>query len=124
MINKSKYYHDILYSMSGLKDKILMVATDLFHTRGINSTGVDTVVAVAGTTKMTLYKYFDSKEELILQVLQKSQQDFQNWLSERLNSNSKKPADKIKQLLNGEVGDLKGNNTLNLTIVLKTLIDM
>ena len=98
MINKSKYYHDILCKMSGLKDKILMVATDLFHTRGINSTGVDTVVAVAGTTKMTLYKYFGSKEELILQVLQKSQQDFQNWLSERLNSNSKKPADKIKQL--------------------------
>lgn len=84
--------------MSVLKNKILETATDLFHTRGINSTGVDTIVAVAGTTKMTLYKYFGSKEDLILEVLQKNQQDFQFWLSEKLNASSKKPNDKIQQL--------------------------
>ena len=84
--------------MSVLKDKILVTATDLFHTRGINSTGVDTIVAVAGTTKMTLYKYFGSKEDLILEVIQKSQQDFQSWLNKKLNASSKKPSDKIQQL--------------------------
>ena len=84
--------------MSALKDRLLDVATDLFQTRGINSTGVDTIVAVAGTTKMTLYKYFGSKEDLILEVLKKGHQDFQTWLDEKLNTSSKKPADKIKQL--------------------------
>ena len=84
--------------MSLLKDKILLVATDLFHTRGINSTGVDTIVAVAGTTKMTLYKYFHTKESLILEVLLKSQADFQDWLNDKLKSSSKKPADNIQQL--------------------------
>ena len=84
--------------MSNLKDKILTVAIDLFHTRGINSTGVDTVVAVAGTTKMTLYKYFGSKEELILEVLRKGNHDFQTWLEENLSINSKKPSDKIQHL--------------------------
>lgn len=84
--------------MSTLKDKILETATDLFQTRGINSTGVDTIVAVAGTTKMTLYKYFDSKETLILEVLNKSQLDFQNWLDSKLDASSKKPADKIQRL--------------------------
>lgn len=84
--------------MSVLKDKILNTATDLFQTRGINSTGVDTIVAVAGTTKMTLYKHFHTKEGLILEVLKKSQQDFKNWLDDKLCSNSKAPADKIKQL--------------------------
>lgn len=82
--------------MSQLREKILNTATDLFQTRGINSTGVDHIVAVAGTTKMTLYKYFNSKEALILEVLSKSQQDFQQWLDEKLIT--KKPADKIKQL--------------------------
>jgi AcrR family transcriptional regulator len=82
--------------MSALRDKILNTATDLFQTRGINSTGVDTIVAVAGTTKMTLYKYFHTKEGLILEVLNKSQQDFQSWLDNKLNS--KPPGDKIKQL--------------------------
>jgi AcrR family transcriptional regulator len=84
--------------MSILREKILSTATNLFQTQGINSTGVDNIVAVAGTTKMTLYKYFRTKEALILEVLQTSQQDFQTWLDEKLSSNSKKPSDKIKQL--------------------------
>jgi AcrR family transcriptional regulator len=84
--------------MSALKDKILAVSTDLFHSRGINSTGVDTIVAVAGTTKMTLYKYFHTKEGLILEVLNKTQSDFQAWLDEKLINNSKKPSEKIQHL--------------------------
>jgi AcrR family transcriptional regulator len=84
--------------MSLLREKILNVATDLFQTRGINSTGVDTIVAVAGTTKMTLYKYFRSKEDLILEVLQKGHQDFQTWLSDKLTSNTKKPSEKLQKL--------------------------
>jgi AcrR family transcriptional regulator len=83
-------------STSTLKSKILIVATDLFQTRGINSTGVDTIVAVAGTTKMTLYKYFGSKETLILEVLKEGHQEFQSWLSERLSG--KKPDEKITKL--------------------------
>ena len=84
--------------MSILREKILITATNLFQTQGINSTGVDNIVAVAGTTKMTLYKYFRTKEALILEVLVKNQQDFQNWLDEKLNSNSYKPSEKIQQL--------------------------
>lgn len=84
--------------MSLLKSKILVVASDLFQTRGINSTGVDTIVAVAGTTKMTLYKYFRSKEELILEVLEKGHQDFQNWLNDKLTSSTKKPSEKLQKL--------------------------
>jgi AcrR family transcriptional regulator len=84
--------------MSTLKDKILQVSTDLFQTRGINSTGVDTIVAVAGTTKMTLYKYFGSKEDLILEVLKKSQSDFQSWLDSKLQIHNKKPADRLQKL--------------------------
>ncbi len=86
--------------MSVLREKILSTATDLFQTRGINSTGVDTIVAVAGTTKMTLYKYFRTKEELILEVLKKSQSDFQSWLNDKLNTDHAQPSEKIQQLFN------------------------
>jgi AcrR family transcriptional regulator len=84
--------------MSLLREKILITASNLFQTQGINSTGVDKIVAVAGTTKMTLYKYFTSKENLILEVLEKGHQEFQNWLSGQLNSNVKKPSDKLQKL--------------------------
>lgn len=84
--------------MNALKQKILQVSTDLFQTRGINSTGVDTIVAVAGTTKMTLYKYFENKEELILAVLQQSHQDFQDWMNEKLGGLGGSPNEKIQKL--------------------------
>jgi AcrR family transcriptional regulator len=83
--------------MTALREKILSTASHLFQTQGINSTGVDNIVAVAGTTKMTLYKYFRSKELLIMEVLEKNQQDFQTWLMSKLDS-SKKSGDKIQQL--------------------------
>jgi AcrR family transcriptional regulator len=83
--------------MSQLREKILITASNLFQTQGINSTGVDRIVAVAGTTKMTLYKYFTSKERLILEVLEKGHQDFQTWLCDKLNS-SKKPSEKLQNL--------------------------
>lgn len=82
--------------MSLLKRKILNVATDLFQTRGINSTGVDTIVAVAGTTKMTLYKHFGSKEDLILEVLKSGHQDFIAWITNQLDT--KKSQEKIYYL--------------------------
>ncbi|MDO9049868.1 MAG: TetR/AcrR family transcriptional regulator [Methylotenera sp.] len=84
--------------MSSLREKILTTASALFQTQGINSTGVDTIVAVAGTTKMTLYKYFGSKETLILEVLKQGHQDFQSWLNNKLSSNTQKPAEKIQKL--------------------------
>jgi AcrR family transcriptional regulator len=83
--------------MSELREKILITASNLFQTQGINSTGVDRIVEVAGTTKMTLYKYFTSKEKLILEVLEKGHQDFQTWLSDKLSS-SKKPSEKLQNL--------------------------
>lgn len=84
--------------MSTLREKILNTAGHLFQTQGINSTGVDNIVAVAGTTKMTLYKYFHSKEALILEVLKQGHQDFQGWLDAKLSSNTKKPSEKIQKL--------------------------
>ncbi len=84
--------------MSALREKILNTASNLFQTQGINSTGVDTIVATAGTTKMTLYKYFSSKELLILEVLKTGHQDFHNWLNDKLNSNAKHPAEKLQKL--------------------------
>ncbi len=84
--------------MTLLRDKILATATTLFQTQGINSTGVDHIVAAAGTTKMTLYKYFRSKELLILAVLTQSQQQFQSWLHSKLDSQTQQPSEKIQKL--------------------------
>ncbi len=48
-----------------MRDRILCAAAELFHKQGIRGAGVEAIAEAAGTNKMTLYRYFDSKEELI-----------------------------------------------------------
>jgi AcrR family transcriptional regulator len=52
-----------------MRERILSVASDLFTNQGINATSVDAIVEKAGIAKVTLYKYFKSKEQLILEYL-------------------------------------------------------
>lgn len=85
-------------NVSVLRRKILDVASELFQTRGINATGVDTIVAVAGTTKMTLYKHFGTKEGLILEVLRQRYREFVDWLAERLRGDTRPPAQRLQHL--------------------------
>ena len=52
------------------RDHILAVALRLFCAEGFHATGVDRVVAEAGVAKMTLYKHFASKDDLIVGCLE------------------------------------------------------
>jgi len=48
-----------------VRQRILVAAGDLFHKQGIRGIGVEAIAEAADTNKMTLYRYFDSKDELI-----------------------------------------------------------
>ena len=52
-----------------MHDRILDAADRLFYTHGIQSIGVDAVVAEAGISKRTLYKQFGSREQLVAAYL-------------------------------------------------------
>lgn len=54
---------------SRMRDYILEAAGDLFSRQGFNSTSVDNIAAQAQVAKVTLYKYFKSKELLIIEYL-------------------------------------------------------
>jgi len=56
---------------SETRQRILETADRLFYKDGIHSVGIDRVIAEAGVAKMTLYKYFPSKEDLIVAVLER-----------------------------------------------------
>ncbi|GHT89761.1 TetR family transcriptional regulator [Betaproteobacteria bacterium] len=56
--------------MSEKRQTILEVAQRLFRDHGYRAIGVDRVQAEAGVAKMTLYKYFPSKDDLIATVLE------------------------------------------------------
>ncbi len=58
--------------MRNLQEHILQTASDLFYRHGVKATGIDTIIKASGVAKMSLYKYFPSKEALVLAYLQKT----------------------------------------------------
>lgn len=58
-----------------VRDRILNTARDLFYRHGIHAVGVDTVVAESAVAKTSLYRWFPSKDALIVAVLQKEAED-------------------------------------------------
>jgi AcrR family transcriptional regulator len=52
--------------------RILAAAADLFYRHGIRAVGVEAIAAAAGTNKMTLYRHFASKDELVAEYLRQS----------------------------------------------------
>jgi len=51
------------------RERILAVACDLFYRHGIKAVGVESIAEAAGTNKMTLYRHFASKDELVAEYL-------------------------------------------------------
>ena len=63
------------------KSEILQDSCDYFYQNGFNGTSVDALAQYAKITKKTLYRYFDSKEQLIEDSL-----DFRHeWFMTQLN---------------------------------------
>lgn len=50
-------------------EKVLDVAADLFYREGIHAVGVETIVQQAGVAKISLYRAFESKDDLVVAYL-------------------------------------------------------
>jgi AcrR family transcriptional regulator len=56
------------------RERVERAAYDLFSRRGVRAVGVDTVISEANVAKMTLYRNFDSKDDLILAFLRRREE--------------------------------------------------
>jgi len=54
------------------RDRILAAAGELFYRHGIRAVGVESIAEAARTNKMTLYRHFASKDELVAEYLRQS----------------------------------------------------
>lgn len=60
--------------MSDKRQQILDTATILFSKHGYHAVGVDWIIAESGVAKMTMYRHFPSKTDLVIAVLRQRQQ--------------------------------------------------
>jgi len=62
-------------------DRILRTAHDLFYRDGIRATGIDRVIADSGVAKLTFYRQFASKDDLIRAFLEFRHERWMAWFT-------------------------------------------
>lgn len=68
----------------GARDRILHTAHDLFYRDGIRATGIDRIIKEASVTKVTFYRHFPAKDDLIRAFLDYRHQRWMTWFSRTL----------------------------------------
>jgi len=94
------------------RDRIFEAAKKLFYRLGIRGVSVDAIAAEADTTKVTFYRVFDSKEDLVVKVLEDKSLRFWKWWDDVIAPHDGNPraqldalfAD-VQQRIAGEIAD-------------------
>ena len=55
-----------------VRERLVEAATELFYAQGLRAVSVDKVIERAGTTKVTFYRHFKSKDELVVEYLERA----------------------------------------------------
>ncbi|CAN7276088.1 TetR/AcrR family transcriptional regulator [Variovorax paradoxus] len=66
------------------RERILLTAHDLFYADGIRATGIDRVIAASGVTKVTFYRHFPSKDDLVREFLDHRHARWMAWFVDAL----------------------------------------
>ena len=70
------------------RERILLTAHKLFYSDGIRATGIDRVIAESGVAKVTFYRHFPSKNELIQAYLTYRHEKWMDWFKGALSRHS------------------------------------
>jgi AcrR family transcriptional regulator len=80
------------------RDRIFAVAKDMFYHRGIRAVGVESIVAAAGATKMSLYRSFPSKDDLVVAYLKDRDAIYWQWWNDIMDRHPDDPRQQIRAL--------------------------
>jgi AcrR family transcriptional regulator len=81
-----------------VRDRIMQTASDLFYCRGIRAVGVDTIASEAGTNKMSFYRSFASKDELVAEYLRGEEREGWQWWDETVAEHAGNPRAQLEAL--------------------------
>lgn len=79
------------------QEKILQAADELFYQEGIHAVSVDAIVERAGINKMSVYRQFSSKTDLVIAYLKKKQAAFWQEWEESMARHPDRPREQLVQ---------------------------
>ncbi len=71
-------------TQSDARDRIMLTAASLFYKSGIRTIGVDAIIRESEVAKMTFYKHFKSKDQLIVEYLRVRDRQWWDWIDAAL----------------------------------------
>lgn len=78
------------------RERILEAAYDLFAHQGTRSVGVDAIIEKSGVAKMTLYRHFKSKQDLVLAFLERRAALWtEDWLVREVSMRASEPKERL-----------------------------
>ncbi|MGP8001951.1 MAG: TetR/AcrR family transcriptional regulator [Streptosporangiaceae bacterium] len=78
------------------RERVARAAYELFCRAGVRSVGVDAVIERAGTAKMTLYRNFPSKDDLIIDFLRRREELWTHgWLEAEIQRRADTPQEQL-----------------------------
>lgn len=67
-------------SEMGTAEKVLSTASRLFYANGVRAVGIEWIVAESGVAKTSLYRHFQTKDDLVAAFLEREDREFwQQW---------------------------------------------
>ena len=104
------------------RDRILDTSYELFSRHGVKAVGVDTIIERSGVAKMTLYRHFRSKDELVLAFLRERESVWTvGWLQAEVEARSDDPRQRLLVIFDVlddwfRRGDFEGCSFINLML--------
>jgi AcrR family transcriptional regulator len=83
---------------SRVRDRIMKTASELFYRYGIHAVGVDAIATEAGTNKMSFYRNFASKDQLVAEYLRGEEREGLLWWDETLAAHTGNPRLQVESL--------------------------
>ena len=80
------------------RERILETADALFYREGIHAVGIDTIIEKSGVAKMSLYRSFASKDDLVAAYLEARGQRYWQWWDGVMAGNSNEPRRQLRDL--------------------------
>jgi AcrR family transcriptional regulator len=80
----------------GARDRVLEAAYDLFRLQGTSNVGIDAIVERSGVAKMSLYRHFHSKKDLIDAFLKRREELWTTgWLKSEVCRRAENPSERL-----------------------------
>ena len=98
---------------SEARQRILETADRLFYQDGVRAAGIDRIIAEAGVAKMSLYKHFPSKDDLILAVMERGVAIVVSYLEHQMAKESQ-PRGKVVRWIEGTLAQVADPHLISM----------